>query len=122
MNAFLARQSTPTRILFPYVFLTNLVSTFYAAFQISPPVLLELLIPLVFLWLIAWWLVEDSRRTHVTWPVDTGMFLYGAWIVLLPYHLFKTRGLRAFIGIFAMIGTMFAAWLVAAIVIVKFGQ
>ena len=112
--------SVPTKLLFPFVFLSQFIATFYAAFQVESPFLFDVLSRLTFFWLLSWWLVEDSRRRGVTWPMDTGMLVLIGWFVLLPYHLFKTRGIRALIGIFALIGTMVAGWLASAVLIVLF--
>jgi len=48
--------------------------------------------------------------------LDLGMFLFIAWVVLLPYHLFKTRGLKAFIPILAFILTILCGIVAAAVV------
>ena len=103
--------------LFPFVFLSQFVATFYAAFQFESSALFDALSRLAFFWLISWWLVEDSRQRGMSWPIDTGMFLYVAWIILIPYHLFRTRGIRALIGILSLTGVMIAGWLAAAIAI-----
>jgi hypothetical protein len=110
--------STSAKFLFPFVFLSQFLATFYATFQFESSALLYALSRLAFFWLISWWLVEDSRRRGISWPIDTGMFLYVAWIILIPYHLFRTRGVRAFIGILSLVGVMAAGWLAAAIMIV----
>src|SRR5262245_27828432 len=89
----------PTKVLFLFSFLTQFIATFYVAFQTDPPWAYELLSPFAFLWVIWWWLQEDSKRTDVRWQeMDLGLFLSIAWFVLVPYHLFKTRGVNAFLG------------------------
>src|ERR687896_328477 len=95
-------KTTPTLsaiCLLVYVFGVQFADTLYLANEMAPPPGFEILSPLGFLWLICWWLESDSRRVGTKWPMDLGMFLYVAWIFIVPYHLFKTRGLRAFIGI-----------------------
>lgn len=110
------RLATPTKALFAFVFVAQFVTTLYSAREIALPLFFDFLYPFASLWLICWWLREDSRRTGVTWPIDLGMFLYIAWIFILPYHLFRTRGLKGFLGIFSFIGILIAAWVAAAIV------
>lgn len=44
-----------------------------------------------------------------------GMFLYSAWILFIPYYLFKTRGVKGFVGILAFIGVNIAAWIGALV-------
>ena len=109
---------TPTMALFVFAFLTQFLTTIYSAFQISPSAIFGFLSAIGFLWLICWWLKEDSRRTGITWPLDLGMFLYVAWVFIVPYHLFKTRGLTGLWGILSFIVVLFAAWLSAAVITV----
>jgi hypothetical protein len=112
--------STPAKILFPFMFVFQFVATFIGAFQADPSGLLNTLGSLAFFWLIAWWFEEDSKRRGVIWPMDIGMFIYYGWIVLLPFHLFRTRGARALIGILGLVGVAVAGWLTAAITIAIF--
>ena len=110
--------ATPTKFLLLFVFLSQFIVTIYSTRQITPPISFELLNPLAFLWLIWWWLKEDSKLTRVKWPIDFGMFLYFAWMFLVPYHLFKTRGIKGLWGIFLFIGILIAAWISAAVIAV----
>jgi hypothetical protein len=52
--------------------------------------------------------------------MDLGMFLSIGWVLVLPYYLFKTRGIKAMIGIASFLGVCVAAWSSAAIIIVVF--
>jgi len=81
------------------------------------PAVFEILYPIAFLGVVGWWFAEDCRRTGNSWPLDMGMYLYAAWMFILPYYLFKTRGRKAFVGIVAFIGANIAAWVVAVIVV-----
>ena len=112
--------ATPTKALFLFVFFTYFLATMYAAWQLETPAAFEVLHAIAFLWLIWWWLVTDCKTTGVTWPMDLGMFLYIGWIFILPYYLFKTRGIKAMIGIASFIGVFVAAWASAAVIIVVF--
>jgi len=109
--------STPAVLLFLFVFFSHFVATFYAAFQAESSALFDLLSRLTFLWLISWWLRADSRHRGISWPLDMGMFLYVGWIFLIPYYLFRTRGMPALFDILSLIGAMIAGWLAAAIAI-----
>lgn len=107
----------PTKVLFVFSFFAQFISTMYSAYENTFPLLFEFLYPIAYLWLVGWWLKEDSRRTGVRWPIDLGMFLYVAWVFIVPYHLLKTRGLKGFIGIFSFVAILFAGWVAAAIVV-----
>lgn len=113
----LSRLSTPVKILFPFAFLTQFVEVMYAAFQRPTPNFFDPLYGLAYAWLLTWWLAVDSRRRGISWPLDTGMWVYYAWFFFLPYHLFKTRGLRGFIPILCLLAAILAGWFTAVIVI-----
>lgn len=69
-------------------------------------------------WILGWWFINDSRRHGIKWMdryLDMGMFLYIAWIFVIPYYLFKTRGWRAIYLIVFVLGIYFGAYLVGAI-------
>jgi len=107
-----------TKVLLVFAFITNFVGNIYSAYEIELPADFEFLSRIALTWLLWWWLKEDSKRTEVSWPLDLGFFLYVAWIVIIPYHLFATRGLKGFVGILSFIGAFAAGWLAAVLVIV----
>jgi hypothetical protein len=110
------RVATPTIALFAFTFVVQFVSVLYSAREAALPALFEFLNQFASIGFICWWIRDDSRRAGVSWPLDLGMFLFAAWPVIVPYHLFKTRGLRGSLGILAFIGIHLAAWLVAVAV------
>jgi hypothetical protein len=114
------RLAPTTKVLFIFVFFTQFLATMYATWQLEAPAAFEVLYAIAFLWLVWWWLVTDSKVTGVTWPMDLGMFLSIGWVLVLPYYLFKTRGIKAMIGIASFLGVCVAAWSSAAIIIVVF--
>jgi hypothetical protein len=109
---------TPARVFFPLLFVVQFFDSFYASRRLETPWLFDILSRVALIWLIWWWLRDDSRRLGITWVLDLGMFLVIAWIFILPYHLFKTRGLKAFIPILAFILVTVSG--AAAAVIVSF--
>ncbi len=66
--------------------------------------------------LMTWWLLQDSRKRGITWFLDLGLFIYVAWVVILPYHLIKTRRLRAMLPIFAFVAVFVVASLLGLII------
>jgi hypothetical protein len=105
-------------VLFLFTFFTQFIGGLYSAYGTELPPFFELLSRIAFAWLLWWWLREDSKRTAVTWPLDLGFFLFVGWILIIPYHLFKTRGLKGFFGILWFIGILLAAWVAATFVAV----
>ena len=106
---------TPSRIFFAYLFLYQFTFSFYEARQLELPDGAEILAGLAFVWLIWWWLRDDSRKRNIQWMLDLGFFLILAWIFILPYHLFKTRGLSAFIPILFFVLVVISSYAAAEI-------
>ena len=55
------------------------------------------------LWAMGWWVIDDNRKYGLRLPYDFGMFLAAFWMLLMPYYLFKTRGIRAFFTMFCFL-------------------
>mgnify|MGYP000099465131 CR=1 FL=1 len=67
----------------------------------------------IFTVLIAWWC--DKDREGKSWPFEFGYFVFIFWPVILPFYLFKTRGvdgLVMFAGFCAMYISPNITWLV----------
>lgn len=99
--------------LFGYTFADQSVSVLYATHELAPPAVFEFLSPFAFLGFLSWWLMEDSRRNAIRWPMDMGMFLQAAWLLIVPYHLFKTRGIRAIVYALLLLLALWVAALLA---------
>jgi len=73
---------------------------------------------LAFYWAFGWWFINDSRKHGIPWVdkyMDMGMYLYVAWIFLIPYYLFKTRGWKAIYIIGLLLGIYFGAYVMGVI-------
>src|SRR6185436_4607200 len=66
-------------------------------------------------WAFAWWVLVDCRRRGIATSVDHGWFVSLAWPVAIPYHLFRTRGVRGCVVIAGMLGMFAASWGVALV-------
>jgi hypothetical protein len=64
----------------------------YAVSGARPSPLFVLLGTIALNWSIAWWILDDSRARRVPTFIDLGWFAFSAWPIVLPYHLFRTRG------------------------------
>jgi|RhiMetdeSRZDD1v2_1073273.scaffolds.fasta_scaffold239879_3 hypothetical protein len=88
----------------------------YAYHNVPPSTLAEFIRQWGMGLLFVWWVKADSRQTRY-WPCyDFDTFLFFGWPVLLPYYLFRTRGLRGFYLVFAFLGLWSAPALAAALV------
>jgi len=93
-----------TTLLYVFFGVSQMSSGIYLANGIEPPPGYELIHFVGLIWIFGWWLRRDLAKHKVEWPLDLGMFLQIGWPVVVPYYLFCTRGVRAFvpIGIFVM--------------------
>lgn len=112
MSRLFSHSTSPAGLLYVFVAVTQFASGIYLASEVEPPPAFTLLYPFAFLWVIGWWLMRDSRERAVKWVFDLGLFLYIAWPFVMPYYLFKTRGVRAFVTLLlfavAYLGALFA--------------
>ncbi len=108
--------STPTLLLCVFLLVAQIANGLYSVRGVEPSLAFELISIIGFVWLINWWLKEDSKRHRVKLVYDIGFFLYLAWMFIIPYHLFKTRKLKAFITILSFIGIFLGTYLVGIIV------
>lgn len=110
------RVATPTIVLFAFTFITEFFNVLWATRGFDPGFAFDLLGRVAFVWLLWWWLMSDSRRLGVTWPMDLGFFIFIAGLLLVPYHLIKARGPKGLIGIAAFLGVFIAGRFLGAIV------
>ncbi len=48
-----------------------------------------------FVLLLMWWVYVDRHRRHYPVPFEFEAFVFFAWPLVVPYYLFRTRGIRA---------------------------
>lgn len=75
MGNFLSLVTSPTVLLYLFVILTQIARGIYSAGEIEPPPAFSLFFTLGFLWIIGWWLLNDSKKRGVQWVLDLGLFL-----------------------------------------------
>jgi len=66
--------------------------------------------------ILASWVAVDARARHLSLCYDFDTFIFFAWPVVLPYYLFRTRGVRAFLTLLSFVGICLAAAACAAAV------
>ena len=82
---------------------------------------LDYLYRLGLLWSLVWWLEADGRRRGARPVYCLGMLTMVGGFILLPYHLFKTRGGAGFLLILAFFGALIGSGVVSAVVYVACG-
>ncbi|HEX9959830.1 MAG TPA: hypothetical protein VGB00_02790 [Pyrinomonadaceae bacterium] len=108
--------SAPVIALCVFVLFSQITTVVYFAYDSAMPDAFEVWYALGFWGILCWWFREDSKKFGVSWMLDIGFFLYVAWIFIIPYHLFKTRGVKAFVTILLFTGIFAAAYLLSLIV------
>lgn len=88
----------------------------YYASGIEPSPTFEFLYSVAFLWAVVWWLRAEPRDSAVKLIYCPGVLVGAGWAIIIPYHLFKTRGVRALIPLGALIGSFLAAYILAGLV------
>jgi len=104
--------SIPMRFLCVFLLLAQVGEACYAARGADVSAAFELLYQIGSLWVMGWWLVDDGKKRGIQWVHDLGMFLAAAWIIIIPYYVFKTRGKRGFITILIFIGAFVGSYLI----------
>jgi len=104
MSKLLSLVASPTALLYLFVTAAEVVSGFYLAGDLEPPPAFSLLYVLGFLWVMGWWLLNDSQRRGIGRVLDIGLFLYIAWPLIMPYYLLKTGGAIGLLAITAFTG------------------
>jgi hypothetical protein len=99
------KENSPTLLLWIYAILVPLIMNMAPLHSETIHMLWSWGLPLV---LVAW-VINDSRKRHISLCFDYDTFMFFAWPFLLPLYLFRTRGPRAFIPIawFLLISLIF---------------
>jgi hypothetical protein len=103
-----------TTLLYGFFSVSQISRGAYLAYGIEPPPAYELLHFVGIVWILGWWLRQDLAKHKVGWPLDLGMFLQIAWPAVVPYYLFRTRGVRAFIIIAIFVAMYFTPLVIGA--------
>jgi hypothetical protein len=82
-------------VLIYYSFL-QLCYGFYDGIDRNVPGGIGLFGLLLLFWLVAKWIINDTKKTNITWISDSRFALFVAWPLLVPIYLFQTRKLKAF--------------------------
>jgi len=88
----------------------------YQAWDLEPSPTFEFLYTAAFLCGFVWWLKAEARTSAAKDVYCLGLLVGTGWIIMIPYHLFKTRGLRGFIPLLALLLSFITAYLLAVFV------
>jgi hypothetical protein len=98
------------------VFVYNFGAGLYRVYGLDPLPSFEFLYTATFLCGVVWWLKAEARTSAVKHVFCLGLLVGIGWMIIIPYHLFKTRGARGFIPLLALIVSFLAAYLSVTLV------
>ena len=98
------------------VFVYHLGRGIYFARGLEPLPTVEFLYTAGFLCGVVWWLRAEATSSPVARTYCEGLLVAIGWIIIIPYHLLKTRGVKGLIPLFALIFTFIASYVLAAVV------
>ena len=103
-------------LLIILIFVYNAAAAIYYAQGLEPLPVLGFLYDAAFVTGVVWWLRGETKRSAVTSVYCQGMLVGAGWLIIIPYHLLKTRGVKGLIPLGAMLGSfILARTLVASI-------
>lgn len=118
MGTVLSRIFSPASLVYLTVAITHFAQGIYLGAYFEPPAGFVFLDWVLFIWVIGWWVLADSRKRGAELTYDTGLFLVIAWPIFMPYYLLKTRGAKGLLIILTFIAVYFGAAIIGIILTV----
>ena len=106
---------TPVIFMVALILIANIWISLFAVFDRTMSPAFNLLYFIAFTWVLRWWLKEDNQKYKEKWIYELGILIYAVWMIVIPIYLFKTRGLKAFLTIFAFIGLYLGTFIIGMI-------
>jgi hypothetical protein len=104
------------------VFVYDLGMGIYKALGLEPLPAFEFLYDGAFLCGVVWWLRAETKSSPVVSMYCAGLLVRLGWLIIIPYHLLKTRGVRGLITLLIMIGVVIASKIVTVVVYLAFSN
>lgn len=98
------------------VFVYNFAAGIYLAQGMEPLPTVEFLYSSAFLCGVVWWLNAEVGRSAAKSVYCRGLIVAAGWLIIIPYHLLKTRGARGLIPLVALTGSFVVAHISALVV------
>ncbi len=96
-------------LLIILIFVYHIGAAIYYAHGLEPLPTFEFLYQAAFLCGVVWLLRAETKRSAVTSIYCPGMLVGIGWLIIVPYHLLTTRGVRGLIPVFALFGSFLIA-------------
>ncbi len=96
-------------LLIILIFIYHAGAAIYYVHGLEPLPAFEFLYHAAFLCGVVWLLKAERKRSAVTSIYCPGVLVGIGWMIILPYHLLTTRGVRGLIPVFAVLGSFLIA-------------
>lgn len=107
--------TTPIFFLCLFLLISQICNSIFYANGIEPSVRFQTIFNFGFYLVIAVWLKNDYQKYKESWLMDSGLFVFLFWFLILPLHLFKTRGIKAILTILIFLGIYLSTYLTSLI-------
>lgn len=97
------------------IFIYNLGFSLLLLQHGEPSFLAHLLYQALFISGFGAWLHRDLRQQRIEPVYCSGLFLQVGWMFVVPYYLYKTRKLKAFVPIGILVGSFILSQVIAII-------
>ena len=115
----IAERKTSSIMLGLLVVLTFVYHTGHSIYEFlgwEPLPTFEFLHMAAFLCAVVWWLRAETKRSAVKPVYCQGLLVGLGWLIIIPYHLFKTRGIRGMIPLLALLGSLVVSYILAVLI------
>jgi hypothetical protein len=106
-------------LLVVLVFVYTLGAGILLIYGLEPSPTVEFLYHAGFLSGSIWWLQADAGRSAVKRVYCPGLLVGSGWLIMIPYHLLKTRGAKGLIPLLALAGSYVIAYIVTMVLYIS---
>jgi len=115
MNLLRSHLTIANVMVYVFLLVANTLGGAYAFYGLDAEAF-GLLTQFGLLYVVGYWLLNDSQKRNFKLPYCPGLILSIAWPILLPYYLFKTRGGKAFLTILIFAGAYILTTALGAVI------
>ena len=65
---------------------------------------------------VVWWLQAEKKRSAVQPVYCQGLMVGLGWLIIVPYHLLKTRGIKGMIPLLVIFGSLAVSYILAILI------
>ena len=100
------------------VFVCEFSAGVYFMYGLEPLPTVQFLYHGAFLCGLIWWLQADAGMSVVKRVYCPGLLVSSGWLIIVPYHLIKTRGVKGLLPFLVLIGSYVVAYILTLLLYV----